>query len=206
MITQASVVAVSPHLDDAILSIGGLLADSARSGTPVEVLTVFGNDPRSTLPPGEWDAACGFSSVGEAARARRVEDVRACARIGATSAVLDFGAEEYGHGASADEVRTAVLNRIDGAETVLLPGFPLLNPDHAEITQWLLDDLGSRDVGLYVEQPYACSLLMGRSRRRGHELSLRQGIQELAKSPYSGGLAGVLVSSRHAMRGTRRGA
>jgi LmbE family N-acetylglucosaminyl deacetylase len=36
---------LSPHFDDAVLSCGGLIRDQTRTGTPVEIWTIFAGDP-----------------------------------------------------------------------------------------------------------------------------------------------------------------
>ena len=64
------VVVVSPHLDDAVLSLGATMAHAIESGAKVEVLTVFGCEPTSSarsawmitaaLPRG---SLCWFRSV-----------------------------------------------------------------------------------------------------------------------------------------------
>lgn len=60
---------VSPHLDDAALSCGALIARP----DPVEILTVFTGRP---VPPRvtDWDRACGFSDSDEAIAARLDEE------------------------------------------------------------------------------------------------------------------------------------
>ena len=66
-------VVVSPHLDDAVLSLGATMASAARNGAHVTVLTVFACDPQSSAPAEWWDRAGGFRTLGEAACARREE-------------------------------------------------------------------------------------------------------------------------------------
>src|SRR5207244_2118642 len=92
------VVVISPHLDDAIFSLGAAIAQTVRSGGDVTVLTVFAGDPSSSAPAGNWDARAGFATVGEAAHARRREDERACAHVGAIPVWLPFGDEQYPRG------------------------------------------------------------------------------------------------------------
>ncbi|HEV3227404.1 MAG TPA: PIG-L family deacetylase, partial [Acidimicrobiales bacterium] len=82
---QGSVVVLSPHLDDAVLSLGATIAASVRAGASVRVVTVFSGDPTSTRAASRWEVQCGFSSAAEAARTRRDEDTVACGRIGATT-------------------------------------------------------------------------------------------------------------------------
>jgi LmbE family N-acetylglucosaminyl deacetylase len=150
------IVVVSPHLDDAALSLGATIAGATRGGTNVRVLTVMANDPDSDAPAGPWDAKTGFRTVGEAARARRDEDARACAILGADPVWLPYGDEQYDRGATDDEVWAAMQPGLEEADTVLIPGFPLHHPDHAWLARLALARRahGWR-LGLYVEQPYA---------------------------------------------------
>jgi LmbE family N-acetylglucosaminyl deacetylase len=148
------VVVISPHLDDAIMSLGATIAAAVRAGAAVEVLTVFGYGPVSDAPAGPWDTRSGFRTEAEACRVRRAEDREACRILGATARWLDFGAEPYERRGSPDEILATVLAAVAGADCVLLPGYPLTHPDHAELSQLLLTGrLGDR-VGLYAEQPY----------------------------------------------------
>lgn len=148
------IVVVSPHLDDGVLSLGASMASWARRGAAVELLTVLACDPASEAPAGGWDARGGFASEGESARARREEDRQACALIGATPLWLPFGSVDYDRHGDDTEVRDAVLGALEGAGTVVVPGFPLTHPDHAWLAALLAGALGDRRVGLYAEQPY----------------------------------------------------
>jgi LmbE family N-acetylglucosaminyl deacetylase len=144
---------VSPHFDDGVLSLGASIACWCRAGASVVLLTVFGCDPDSTAPSGGWDRRGGFATEGESARARREEDRRACAALGATPVALSFGSVDYERHGDGRDVRDAVSRVVDGAGLVLLPGSPLSHPDH----EWLARSLvGALDVpvGFYAEQPY----------------------------------------------------
>jgi LmbE family N-acetylglucosaminyl deacetylase len=150
------IVVVSPHLDDGVLSLGAAMAGWGRDGARVELLTVFACDPDSTARAGGWDARAGHATEGESARARRDEDGRACAHLGATPSWLPFGSVDYDRHGTDEEVRAAVLAEIAGADEVLLPWFPLSHPDHALLADLLSNaDLGLARVGEYAEQPYA---------------------------------------------------
>jgi LmbE family N-acetylglucosaminyl deacetylase len=84
-------VFVAPHLDDAVLSCGGLISRLGRRGRPVVVLTVFaGASPSPELPPAarRLHRACGYRDE-EAVEVRRREDRLACARLGAAAVHLD---------------------------------------------------------------------------------------------------------------------
>lgn len=151
-----SIVVLSPHLDDAVLSLGAFAVGATRRGTPLTVLTVLAGDPTSSAAAGPWDEACGFRTAGEAARVRREEDRRACALIGATPVWLPFGDEQYGVGADDATVLAAIADAIRDAETLLVPGFPLWHHDHRWLARLVLDSgFGTTRIGCYVEQPYA---------------------------------------------------
>ena len=84
---------LSPHLDDAVLSAGGLIFEQTRSGNPVEIWTFMCGYP----PEGEFSSFAqtlhslwGFNSAEETVRARREEDRRAAAVVGAQVTHFDF--------------------------------------------------------------------------------------------------------------------
>ena len=146
---------VSPHLDDGVLSLGATIARAARRGSRVEVFTVFACDPSSEAPVGGWDRRAGFKTEGEASRARREEDRRACAILGAHPVWFPFGSMDYERHGDEAAVVDAVVGAVQGADVVLVPGFPLTHPDHVWLVRALADDrLRSVRLGLYAEQPY----------------------------------------------------
>ena len=153
---RGRLVVVSPHLDDAVLSLGATLAHAVESGTEVEILTVFACAPDSNAPTDEWDRNSGFATEGEAAQQRRREDRTACEILGVTPRWFEFGANPYERRGSMEEVISAVDAATADADTVLVPGFPLTHVDHAALTNGLLSHgLSCRSVGLYAEQPYS---------------------------------------------------
>jgi LmbE family N-acetylglucosaminyl deacetylase len=84
---------LSPHLDDAVLSAGGLIYEQTESGIPVEIWTFM----CGYAPPGEVSPFAqlqhmqwGFSSAEETTRMRREEDKTAAALVGATPVHFDF--------------------------------------------------------------------------------------------------------------------
>lgn len=152
---EGHVVVVSPHLDDAALSLGAALARAARDGARIEVLSVLAGDPESEAPAGGWDRKAGFATEGEAAQARRQEDREACTLLGATPTWLALGDSQYDRHGTEHEVWAAVRAACAGADAVLLPGFPLATDDHGWLSEILLrKGLPAARVGLYVEQPY----------------------------------------------------
>jgi LmbE family N-acetylglucosaminyl deacetylase len=153
---RGRVVVISPHLDDAVFSLGASIWDATRAGAEVTVVTVLAGDPDSELPAGEWDRGGGFSTAGAAIRVRREEDHAACESLGATVCWLPFADAQYPRGADDATVVAEIAAPCAGADVVLLPGFPLDHPDHAFVARLVLGTPhAARRVGLYVEQPYA---------------------------------------------------
>lgn len=148
------VAVLSPHLDDAIFSLGAAIA---KTRSEVAVVTVFAGDPESPLPAGEWDARSGFRTAGEAARARRAEDALACRDVGARPVWLPFADPQYPRD-DDETVWSALEHALAETDTVLVPAFPLTHPDHARLRE-LVDRKGlpGRRLGGYVEQPYAAA-------------------------------------------------
>ncbi len=148
------IMVLSPHLDDAVLSLGATIATAVRAGLSVDVLTVYGYGPTSPAPAGPWDVKSGFATEAEAANVRREEDLTACRMLGATPHWLDFGAEPYERRGTPQDIRRAIDAQVSDAACVLLPGFPLVHADHLELTRLMLEAPLPCPVGLYAEQPY----------------------------------------------------
>jgi LmbE family N-acetylglucosaminyl deacetylase len=151
------VAVLSPHLDDAVLSVGALIHSLTRRGLDVSVVTVLAGNAAATAPAGGWDAGSGFRTQGEAARMRCREDERACRMLGARPVWLPYSDEQYDRGADDRAIASSVRSAIDDADVVLVPGFPLVHADHAWLTTLMLrgDVVDNARVGFYVEQPYA---------------------------------------------------
>jgi LmbE family N-acetylglucosaminyl deacetylase len=147
------VVVVSPHLDDAVFSLGAAISHATRRGTTVKVLTVLAGDPESEQAAGPWDRRVGHRTAGESARVRRQEDLRACAILGACPLWLPYSDDQYERGADDASIRAEVVDAV-GDATVLLPGAPLTHEDHAWLARLLEDAFDPERLGYYVEQPY----------------------------------------------------
>lgn len=151
------VVAVSPHPDDAVFSIGAVLAEAAAAGLDIVNVTVFAGDPTSTELPGSWDRHSRFASAGAAARVRRREDERACRAIGIQPHWLAFRDEQYGDKRTG--VWEAIAPLLIDAAMILIPGFPLRHPDHMWVHRAVQENRATLPpIGFYVEQPYAEAL------------------------------------------------
>ncbi len=96
---------ISPHLDDAVLSAGGLIHEQTRAGMDVEIWTILcGFPPSEELSPFaqvlhyQW----GISSAAEVVTARRLEDVQAAGMVGAKHVHFDFLDCIYRRGKNGD--------------------------------------------------------------------------------------------------------
>lgn len=84
---------LSPHLDDAVFSAGGLIYEQAQAGIPVEIWTVMsGFAPEEAVSPfaALHHHLWGASSAEEATRLRRHEDQCAAAILEADVVHFDF--------------------------------------------------------------------------------------------------------------------
>jgi hypothetical protein len=93
-----------------------------------------------------------------------VEDYAACSLLGAEPVWLAHSEADYCERRAEPILRDEVWAAVDGIEAVLVPGFPLTNPDH-ELVSRLFLGRGRRAglVGLYAEQPYRFWSRRGRS-------------------------------------------
>lgn len=103
---------LSPHLDDAVLSAGGLIYDQTHMGIPVEIWTLMcGLVPEENVSPfaqsthTQW----GFSSAKETIQMRRQEDRNAAAILGAGIVHFDFPDCIYRRGVNGEWLYSAVF-------------------------------------------------------------------------------------------------
>lgn len=187
------VAVLSPHLDDGVLSLGGSIAHLTRRGVNVDIITVLAGDPSADLPAGRYDESCGFATAGEAVRTRRAEDATACRLVGANPTWMPFWDGYYSsEGVTEDEVIAAIEAAVVEMDLVLIPGYPLLHPDHAWLSTLVLAHLSATvPVGLYREQPYAMSEYFG--------------IRMRVNSPLQGIRAGFRARAQKTLRHTAPG-
>jgi len=166
---------ISPHLDDAVLSAGGLIHDQARAGTRVEIWTlVCGFPPEADLSPFaqvlhfQW----GFSSAEDAVRLRRAEDERAASIVGAQAVHFDFPDCIYRRGADGEplypldvfvephpaeadlpaKMTAALLSRLASNDVLVCPLTVGGHADHV-IVRKAVEGLG-RPLWYYADVPY----------------------------------------------------
>ncbi|HET9728348.1 MAG TPA: PIG-L family deacetylase [Acidimicrobiia bacterium] len=160
------IVVISPHLDDAVLSLGATIARMTRAGETVRVLTVFAGDPNVDDPASEWEHRCGFSFADQATEARRREDASACASVGATPIWLPYPDLDHLRTRDAETIWSAIAPELEAASAILVPGRPLLHPDHRYVADLMRDRAPRRvRIGRYVEQPYTLWEMRARTSR-----------------------------------------
>lgn len=152
------VLVVSPHLDDAVLSVGSFLA----SWPGAWVLTVFAGTP-SPAKVTSFDVHCGFVDSDVAMPARWDEDDRALAAVGARPLRASLLDGQYDPERDSDETIKSickVLHRsvLSLTPTRVLVPLGLAHPDHElvsiaativareweEIELWAYEDVPSR--------------------------------------------------------------
>lgn len=147
---------VSPHLDDAVLSLGQLIAHEAAQ-YELTVITVLAGVPDlgvGMVTP--YDAAHGFGTSAESMIARRREDDAACAQLGARPVHLDFLDGQYVERLPGeDKLITAALERLIGPGDLVFVPLGLMHPDHvlvASCARHAAQRAGSRSF-VYEELP-----------------------------------------------------
>jgi LmbE family N-acetylglucosaminyl deacetylase len=146
------ILAVSSHLDDAVLSAGQFIG-----GRPDAVVaTVFAGTPDTHTVLTSYDVSCGFKTAQEAMESRRQEDIEALSVLGATHRHLDFLDSQYGFKLGTAELVKQLKTLIKELD----PEFVLANlgcahPDHIAVRKAVLE--ATRDstvpVWLYEDLP-----------------------------------------------------
>lgn len=120
-------LAISPHLDDAVFGCGAMLAASPGA----TVCTVFAGTPDDAIVT-DWDVQCGFASAHQAMHARRAEDATALDVLGARAVHLPFLDAQYAQGSTTKEIAAALRETIEaGAFDTLLIPLGLFHSDHS---------------------------------------------------------------------------
>lgn len=157
---------LSPHLDDAVLSLGGLLAQEASTCT---VVTFFAGVPEHpVIRP--WDLVCGFRDSAQAMQVRIKENQQALQYLGVPDAQiinLPYLDLQYRPLTGAPLLRAQLLTEVQrvlasfagNQVRVYAPGLRG-HADHALVRSAAL--AATADVLLYEDLPYAYMLPMQR--------------------------------------------
>jgi len=169
-------VYLSPHLDDAAISCGGLIWEQVRAGDKVEIWTLCtGDPPPGPLSPFARELHARWQTGEEAASARRAEDRRACLELGAGWRHFSIpdciyrtdkdGSQLYAsEQAIFGELLSADLGLVRATSRAILAGLPrdvtLVSPlaighhvDH-QLTRAVAEKTG-RSLWYYADYPYA---------------------------------------------------
>ncbi|GAA4774289.1 PIG-L family deacetylase [Actinomycetospora chlora] len=167
---MSRVVAVSPHLDDAVFSAGGTLARLAAAGHEVTVVTVFTG---SVAAPTGFALACqtdkGLAPDVDYMALRRAEDAAALARLGVRGehlGLLEAPHRGYGSPAAlfagrrdddrvAGPVADAVGPWLAGADVVLGPQSVGDHVDHRVVTAVVARAAETDRTAWWRDTPYA---------------------------------------------------
>ncbi|GAA3123616.1 PIG-L deacetylase family protein [Streptosporangium carneum] len=144
-------IVVSPHLDDAVMSVAGVLS---RSEGPAVIVTVLGGVPAEGHSA--WDRLSGFASAEETVRERRAEDARACEILGVDQVVLEYP-DVPARALRLRGLEDFLAEHVTGETQVLLP-MGIGNADHEAVRDQALDALGGLDAArpqIYADLPYA---------------------------------------------------
>lgn len=159
---SSTVIIVSPHLDDGMLSCGQLIAALPKHA-PL-LLTVFAGEPDNAEHVwSDYDKKCGFPSAHVAMGMRRAEDRRACSVVGARWEHLSFVDSQYQPQPSVDAIADSLVRHVeqlqtdDDAPSMMIGPLGLQHIDHVLVSSAFLlaaQRLPMLDVLLYEELPY----------------------------------------------------
>ena len=171
---MADLLYLSPHLDDAVLSGGGHIAQSVRKGLRVRVVTVFAGDPSpGTDSPAARELRVRFGLEAEPGVSRRAEDAESCKKLGAACEHWEFLDAMYRTGfqgeplyptlaslysAPADDaVLSAVVQRLTAAEGADLVVAPLAVGGHVDhrMVRMAAERVFGPALACYEDFPYA---------------------------------------------------
>jgi len=169
-VTDGWNVILSPHFDDAVLSLGGLIAKAPDRAV---VVTVFAGVPLAGVI-GRWDRLSGFPTADAAARARRQENEAALALIGVPQngiRNLDYLDDQYRSQCTRGQAPTSdlcssiaedirhLVSACHGRVNLFAPA-STWHPDHQIVTDAVVElyrkgEFPGASFLLYQDQPYA---------------------------------------------------
>lgn len=150
--SSGSVVVLSPHLDDAVLSCFAVLS---RPGPARTVVTVFAGVPEPGAA-GEWDASQGVARSDEYMAERVADDLEVMAGLGVRAVHLPLLDQQYRTSRLTSRSLARRLERYaDGADVYAPAGFGQ-HPDHVLVRDAALRAVPSMaSLHLYADLPYA---------------------------------------------------
>lgn len=170
---------ISPHYDDAVLSMGERIQLLRHDLHGVTIATIFTSVPNEELPLTVFDMNCGFKSPGEAIFTRRLENQRAAAVLDCTTVDAAFYDRQYGQPPpQLDELALAIKPCVNTSAAVYAP-LGINHPDHELVTlatlecwtpecnMFLYADLPSR-----VTAPHTMWQQLGHLQERGWTLTM----------------------------------
>lgn len=160
------IIVLSPHFDDAVISMGGLLAKHEH---PTVVATFFTAEP-AVATSTQWDTMSGFSNSKDAVTARTQENQKALTTLG-VDAIKNFGYmdSQYRHGTSSDadleqnmaqDIQALLASYGDKQISVYAPsifGPKISHPDHALLHRAFFDvaeNYPKQNVTFYFYEDY----------------------------------------------------
>jgi LmbE family N-acetylglucosaminyl deacetylase len=153
---QTPIAVISPHLDDAVLSVGNLL----ERVKPSSVITVFAGNPGQQTDIRQWDRDCGFKEGDDVMAIRRAEDAAALELLGSASIWLDFLDTQYESARpEVAIVGAAIVEKVVNvrARTVIVP-LGLAHDDHKLVAAaciYAMKSMPKLDWYAYTDLPYA---------------------------------------------------
>jgi LmbE family N-acetylglucosaminyl deacetylase len=148
-------VVLSPHLDDAVLSIGATINSLRRGGADVVLVTAFAGDPRREARASYWDAKRGVGDKARAVALRQAEDDAAVGLLDIKAVNLPFDDFAYAPPRDPDAMFAAMQPQLEDADMVFIPGWPLLHADHRYLSVLVLQRLVNGVLFFYEERPYS---------------------------------------------------
>ncbi|MEN9621588.1 MAG: hypothetical protein RLZZ67_22 [Candidatus Parcubacteria bacterium] len=105
-------IILSPHFDDAVLSLGGFIASQ---NDPMVVATIFGGNPKEIFYT-EWDRLSGFTDSNKALQNRVSENEGALALLGASINNYQYFDGQY---RTLDESKEIQVNMVQDIEALI---------------------------------------------------------------------------------------
>ena len=143
-------IVISPHLDDAVYSVGQTIA-----GKGATVATVFAAYPKVPVET-TYDTSAGFASSADAVKARRLEDFTACAALDAHAIHGPFLDRPYRTEPVDPAAITAWLHEIVADHEQIVVPLGIHHPDHLLVADLALNVAltTKAEILVYEELPY----------------------------------------------------